>query len=185
MKHTTVKDKAKKAFEHLHKDFKYVNKLQAPRIEKIIVSTTIGSVKDTKKKELMLDRMTKITGQKPVTTTAKQSIATFKLRAGDASGYKVTLRGEKMWSFLEKIVHIALPRTKDFRGVAATGVDPMGNFSFGIKEHTVFPETSDENIQDVFSLGVTLVTTSKDPKETKAFLDTLGFLFKKVEAKKK
>ena len=184
MKHITVKDNAKKAFEHLKSDFKYTNKLQAPRIEKVIVSTTIGSVKDTKKKELMLDRVTKITGQKPVTTTAKQSIATFKLRAGDPSGYKVTLRREKMWSFLEKVVHIGLPRTKDFRGVSATGVDPMGNFSFGIREHTVFPETSDENIQDVFSLGVTLVTTSKSAKETKAFLDTLGFLFKKAEEKK-
>ncbi len=184
MKHITVKEKAKKAFENLKPDFKYTNKLQAPRIEKVIVSTTIGSVKDTKKKELMLDRMTKITGQKPVTTTAKQSIATFKLRAGDASGYKVTLRGERMWSFLEKVVQIGLPRTKDFRGVAATGVDPMGNFSFGIKEHTVFPETSDENIQDVFSLGVTVVTTSKKAAETKAFLDTLGFLFKKAEEKK-
>jgi large subunit ribosomal protein L5 len=185
MKHITVKEKAKKAFENLKSDFKYINKLQAPRIEKIIVSTTIGSIKDTKKKELMLDRLTKIAGQKPVTTTAKQSIATFKLRAGDASGYKVTLRGERMWSFLEKVVNIGLPRTKDFRGVAATGVDPMGNFSFGIKEHTVFPETSDENIQDVFSLGVTLVTSSSQAKETKAFLDTLGFLFKKVESKKK
>lgn len=184
MAHTTVKDKAKKAFENLKGDFKYTNKLQAPRIEKVIVSTTIGSVKDNKKKELMLDRVTRITGQKPVTTTAKKSIATFKLRAGDASGYKVTLRGEKMWSFLEKIVNIALPRTKDFRGVAVTGVDPMGNFSFGIKEHTVFPETSDESIQDIFSLGVTVVTTSKNAKETKTLLDTLGFLFKKVEDKK-
>lgn len=185
MAHTTVKEKAKKAFDHLKKDFKYVNKLQAPRIEKVIVSTTIGSIKDVKKKELMLDRLTKIAGQKPVTTTAKQSIATFKLRAGDASGYKVTLRGEKMWSFLEKVVNVGLPRTKDFRGIAATGVDPMGNFSFGIKEHTVFPETSDENIQDVFSLGVTVVTTSKNAGETKAFLDTLGFLFKKEVQKKK
>ncbi|MES2623319.1 MAG: 50S ribosomal protein L5 [Patescibacteria group bacterium] len=185
MSHTTVKEKAKKAFDHLKKDFKYTNKLQAPRIEKVIVSTTIGSIKDAKKKELMLDRVTKITGQKPVTTTAKQSIATFKLRAGDPSGYKVTLRGEKMWSFLEKVVNIGLPRTKDFRGIAATGVDPMGNFSFGIKEHTVFPETSDENIADVFSLGVTVVTTSKAAPETKAFLDTLGFLFKKADEKKK
>ena len=185
MAHITVKEKAKKAFDNLKKDFKYTNKFQAPRIQKVIVSSTIGSIKDAKKKELMLDRLTKIVGQKPVTTTAKQSIATFKLRAGDPSGYKVTLRGEKMWSFLEKVVNVGFPRTKDFRGIASTGVDPMGNFSFGIKEHTVFPETSDENIQDVFSLGVTLVTSSKQVKETKAFLDTLGFLFKKIEEKKK
>lgn len=177
--HKTVQDKAKDAFKTLKADFGYKNMLQAPRITKVIVTTTIGSVKDVKRKELMLDRLTKITGQKPVTTIAKKSIATFKLRAGDASGYKATLRGEKMWSFLEKVVNIALPRTKDFRGITATGVDGMGNFSFGIKEHTVFPETSDETIQDVFSLGATVVTTSKNPTETKAFLDMLGFLFKK------
>ena len=177
--HVTVKEKATKAFENLKKDFGYKNMLQAPRIEKIVVTTTIGSIKDAKKKDLMLDRMTKITGQRPMTTQAKKSIATFKLRAGDASGYKVTLRGERMWSFLDKVVNIAFPRTKDFRGISATGVDGMGNFSFGIKENTVFPETADENVQDVFSLGATIVTSSKSKEETKAFLDTLGFLFKK------
>lgn len=177
--HKTVQEKAKDAFKELKGDFGYKNMLQAPRIQKVIVTTTIGSVKDVKRKELMLDRMAKIVGQKPVTTIAKKSIATFKLRTGDPSGYKTTLRGQKMWSFLDKVVNIALPRTKDFRGIAATGVDGMGNFSFGIKEHTVFPETSDENIQDVFSLGATVVTTSKDPKETKALLESLGFLFKK------
>ena len=127
----------------------------------------------------MLDRLTKITGQKPVTTIAKKSIAGFKLRQGDASGYKVTLRGDKMWAFLDKAINVAFPRTKDFRGITLTGVDDMGNFSFGIKEHTVFPETSDENIQDVFGLGVNVVTTSKSKKETKALLDLMGFLFKK------
>ncbi len=177
--HVTVKEKAKKAFDSLKKEFGYKNMLQAPRIEKVVVTTTIGSIKDAKKKDLMLDRMAKITGQKAATTTAKKSIATFKLRAGDPSGYKVTLRGDKMWAFLDKMVHIGLPRTKDFRGMSVTGVDGMGNFSFGIKENTVFPETADENIQDVFSLGATVVTTSKDKAETKAFLDTLGFLFKK------
>lgn len=175
----TVKDKAKKAFENLKGQFGYKNALQAPRIEKVVVTTTIGSVKDKKKQELMLDRMAKITGQRPMTTEAKKSIATFKLRAGDASGYKVTLRGDKMWAFLDKMVNIGFPRTKDFRGISATGVDGMGNFSFGIKENTVFPETADENIQDVFSLGATIVTTSKTAEVTKAFLDTLGFLFKK------
>ena len=130
--HKTVKEKAKESFKTLKADFGYKNRLQAPRIEKVVVTTNIGSIKDVKRKELMLDRMAKIVGQKPVTTIAKKSIATFKLRAGDASGYKTTLRGEKMWSFLEKVVNIALPRTKDFRGIAATGVDGMGNFSFGI-----------------------------------------------------
>lgn len=179
MSHKTIKEKVKTTFDTLKGDFKYKNKLQAPQIKRVVVTTTIGSIKDPKKKELMLDRMTKITGQKPVITIAKKSVAGFKLRAGDASGYKITLRGEKMWDFLEKVVNIALPRTKDFRGVSSTGIDNMGNFSFGIKEHTVFPETSDESIQDVFSFGATIVTTSKTKKETKALLDMIGFLFKK------
>lgn len=178
-KTVTVKEKVKKSFDTLKGDFKYKNKLQAPSIKRVVVTTTTGSIKDPKKKELMLDRLTKITGQKPVVTIAKKSIAGFKLRAGDASGYKVTLRGDKMWAFLDKVVNIALPRTKDFRGIPASGVDEMGNFSFGVKEHTVFPETSDENIQDVFSLGATIVTTSKTKEETKALLDMMGFLFKK------
>ncbi len=179
MSHKTVKEKVKTAFDTLKGDFKYKNKLQAPSIKRVVVTTTTGSIKDPKKKELMLDRLTKITGQKPVVTIAKKSIAGFKLRAGDASGYKVTLRGDKMWAFLDKVVNIAFPRTKDFRGIPSTGIDDMGNFSFGIKEHTVFPETSDENIQDVFGLGATIVTTSKTKKETKALLDMMGFLFKK------
>ena len=179
MAHKTVKEKVKTTFDTLKGDFKYKNKLQAPQIKRVVVTTTIGSIKDPKKKELMLDRMTKITGQKPVTTLAKKSVAGFKLRAGDASGYKITLRGEKMWDFLEKVVTVAFPRTKDFRGISSTGIDTMGNFSFGIKEHTVFPETTDENIQDVFSFGATVVTTSKTKKETKALLDLIGFLFKK------
>jgi large subunit ribosomal protein L5 len=179
MAHKTVKEKVKTTFDTLKGDFKYKNKLQAPAIKRVVVTTTIGSIKDPKKKELMLDRLAKITGQKPVTTIAKKSVAGFKLRAGDASGYKVTLRGDKMWAFIEKVVNVALPRTKDFRGISASGIDDMSNFSFGIKEHTVFPETSDENIQDIFSLGATIVTTSKDKKEIKALLDLVGFLFKK------
>ena len=178
-KFITVKEKVKNAFDTLKGDFKYKNKLQAPQIKRVVINTTTGSIKDPKKKELMLDRLTKITGQKPVTTIAKKSIAGFKLRQGDASGYKVTLRGDKMWAFLDKAINVAFPRTKDFRGITLTGVDDMGNFSFGIKEHTVLPETSDENIQDVFGLGVNVVTTSKSKKETKALLDLMGFLFKK------
>lgn len=179
MAHKTVKEKVKTTFDTLKGDFKYKNKLQAPQIKRVVVTTTIGSIKDPKKKELMLDRMTKITGQKPVTTLAKKSVAGFKLRAGDSSAYKITLRGDRMWSFLDKVVNVAFPRTKDFRGISATGIDSMGNFSFGIKEHTVFPETTDENIQDVFSFGATIVTTSKTKEETKALLDLIGFLFKK------
>lgn len=126
--HVTLKEKAKKAFDTMKGDFGYKNKFQSPRVEKVIVTTTIGSVKDNKKRELMIDRLTKIVGQRPVTTIAKKSIATFKLRAGDPSAYKITLRGDRMWAFLDKMVNIGFPRTKDFRGVPATGIDGMGNF---------------------------------------------------------
>jgi len=101
------------------------------------------------------------------------------VREGDAVGYQVTLRGPRMNDFLNKVVNIALPRTRDFRGLNAESIDEMGNFNFGIKEHTVFPETADEELKDVFGMGITVVTTSKDKAETRVFLEHLGFLFKK------
>lgn len=110
---------------------------------------------------------------------AKKSIASFKVRQGDNVGFQVTLRGDRMMNFLEKLIHIALPRTKDFRGLKATAIDDMGNITIGIKEHTIFPETADEDIKDVFSFAITVVTTSKIKANTKAFLDYLGFPFSK------
>ncbi|MES3005736.1 MAG: 50S ribosomal protein L5 [Patescibacteria group bacterium] len=179
--HLTVKEKGAKAFDALKDRFGYKNKLQAPRIVKITLSATTGSVKDPKKKELIGDRMNKIAGQKATPTAAKKSVASFKVRQGDKIGYQVTLRGERMWSFLEKLVNIALPRTRDFRGIEAKSVDAMGNYTLGIKEHTVFPETADEEIKDVFGFAVTLVTSAKKKEETKALLEHLGFLFKKSD----
>ena len=102
------------------------------------------------------------------------------MREGDSVGYRVTLRGEKMINFLEKLIHVALPRTKDFRGLKATAIDDMGNMTIGIKEHSIFPETADEDIKDVFGLAITVVTSAKDKKETKAFLEYLGFPFADV-----
>lgn len=179
--HLTVKEKAAKSFDSMKGDFGYKNKLQAPRIVKVTLSATTGSIKDPKKKELIGDRLNKIAGQKATPTAAKKSVASFKVRQGDKIGYQVTLRGERMWSFLEKLVNIALPRTRDFRGINANSVDAMGNYTLGIKEHTVFPETTDEEIKDVFGFAVTLVTSAKKKEETRAFLETLGFLFKKAE----
>ncbi len=161
-------------------EFKYKNKLQAPKIVKVVVSSTTGSIKDPKKKTLVGDRLTKITGQKVSEKAAKKSIATFKVREGDPVGYQVTLRGARMYDFLNKLIHIAFPRTRDFRGLSASSIDSMGNFTFGIKEHTVFPETSDEELKDVFGMAVTIVTTSTTKEETEAFLRELGFLFKKT-----
>lgn len=182
-KHLSVKEKGGKTFDALKGTFGYKNALQAPRITKVVLSATTGSIKDIKKKALIGDRLDKIAGQHATPKAAKKSVASFKVRQGDAVAWQVTLRGEKMNSFLEKLVNIALPRTRDFRGIGETALDSMGNYTLGIKEHTVFPETSDEDIKDVFGFAVTLVTTSKKKEETRALLEHLGFVFKKKDAR--
>lgn len=180
----STKTKVATAFEALKGEFGYKNKMQAPKIQKLVVSAGVGSIKDKKKIELVVDRLSKITGQKPVKKGAKISIASFKTRQGDIVGMQVTLRGQRMYDFLDKLINIAIPRTKDFRGIGTTGVDGMGNYTLGIKENTIFPECSDEELKDVFGLAITVVTNVKDPKETRAFLTHLGFPFKKEVAKK-
>lgn len=177
----TIKHKTGKAFEALKGDFGYKNAMRAPKIEKVVVSSGVGSQKDKKKLELIADRLSKITGQKPARKGAKISIAAFKVRQGDTVGMQITLRGQRMYDFLDKLIHIALPRTKDFRGISSNGVDEMGNYTLGIRENTIFPECSDEELKDVFGMSVTVVTNVKDRAETKAFLTYLGFPFKKVE----
>lgn len=174
-----IQDKQKKAYDTLKGDFAYRNVMQTPKISKIVISVGIGSQKDKKKLELIADRLAKITGQKVATRPAKKSIATFKVREGDAVGYQVTLRGSRMQDFLNRLLHVALPRTKDFKGINATAVDEIGNYTLGIKEHTVFPETADEDIKDVFGMAITIVTTAKSSKEALAYLTHLGFPFKK------
>lgn len=175
-----VQDKQKKAFDTLKKDFEWVNPMQAPRIEKVVISVGIGKMlKDKHKVELVADRLQKITGQKASPRGAKKSIATFKTRVGDVIGYQVTLRGARAVDFLNRLLHVALPRTKDFKGVPTTSIDEMGNYTLGIKEHTVFAETADEELKDVFGLAITVVTTAKDKKMAKAYLQHLGFPFKK------
>ncbi|HMP67500.1 MAG TPA: 50S ribosomal protein L5 [Candidatus Paceibacterota bacterium] len=172
-------EKEKEVFEKLKDKFNYTNVLQAPKIEKIVVSTGVGSITDKKKLELIGEKLAQITGQKPSTQLAKKSIAQFKVREGQLSGYRVTLRGKIARNFLEKLVHIALPRTRDFRGLSTGGVDDMGNYSFGIKENTIFPETSDEELKNVFGMSITIVTSSKAKEETIAFLEHVGLPFKK------
>lgn len=176
----TLKEKQKHAFEVMKKDFKIENAMQAPRIMKVVVSAGVGSFKDKKKVELAGDRLGKITGQKAVLRGAKKSIASYKSREGDPMGYQVTLRGNNMWNFLEKMVHIALPRTKDFRGLPSTSVDDMGNYTIGIREHSIFPETTDEELKDVFGLAVSVVTNVKNKDQARAFLMNLGFPIKKA-----
>lgn len=181
----SIKVKSKKGFDALKGDFGYINVMQAPRIEKVVVSVGVGSKFDKKKVELVADRLSKITGQKPSRRGAKISIAAFKVRQGDTIGMQVTLRGQRMYDFLDRLVNIALPRTKDFRGISTNGIDEMGNYTLGIKEHTIFPETGDEELKDVFGLAVTIVTNIKNRKETEGYLRHLGFPFKKTEEKKK
>lgn len=176
-----LKTKLAKAFDTLKGSFGYKNVMQAPRLEKVVVSVGIGKIEDKAKREKIAERLARITGQKPSPRPAKQSIASFKLRQGDIVGYQVTLRGARMHDFLDKLIHIALPQTRDFRGLKATAIDEMGNITLGIKEHTIFPETSDEDIRDVFSLAITVVTTAKTKPEAEAFLRHIGLPLQKDE----
>ncbi len=169
-----TRDLEKTAFEAMKGAFSYTNKLQAPRLQKVVIATGTGKIKDKKKIEIIEDRMKRITGQKAAPRGAKKSIATFKVRKGDIVGYQVTLRGSRMYDFLDKIIHIALPRTRDFRGVSAKAIDTLGNITIGLKEHTIFPETADEDLKDVFGLAVTIVTSAKDEKQAKAFFRHIG-----------
>lgn len=175
----TLKEKVKVSFKELSSELGMKNVMQSPKIEKVVVNVGVGSFSDKKKIDLAEDRLSKITGQKVVRRGAKQSVAAFKVREGDTVGLSVTLRGEKMWSFLDKLLNIALPRTKDFRGLSDTGIDEMGNYSIGLKEHIVFPETADEEIKDVFGFAVTIVTNLDSREKALAFFRHLGFPFKK------
>jgi large subunit ribosomal protein L5 len=174
-----TKDLQKSAFEAMKGTFGYTNIMQAPRLEKVIVSSGVGSVPDKKKRELIEDRLKKITGQAVTKTMVKKSIANFKTRTGDLAGFKTTLRAAQMHSFLDKLIHIVLPRTRDFRGIEASVVDDIGNASVGIKEHTVFPECAEEDLKDVFGFGVTIVTTAQSREEAEAFLRHLGLPLRK------
>jgi len=169
-----TKQKQQTAFEALSAEAGYKNPMAAPRVSKVIVSTGVGKKRDKKVLELIENRLSRITGQKAAPRSARLSIASFKVREGDVVGYQTTLRGARMYDFLDKLIHVALPRTRDFRGIPASAVDDMGNLTIGIKEHTIFPETSDEEVKDVFGLAVTIVTTAKNKKDATAFFKHLG-----------
>lgn len=176
----TVQEKIKDAFKALKSEFSYTNPWQAPRIEKVVVTTGVGKIDDKQKRALIEDRLAKITGQKAAPRGAKQSIASFKLRQGDIVGYQVTLRGARMRDFLDRLIHVALPSTRDFRGLKVSAIDEMGNYTIGIPEHTIFPETADEDLKDVFGLAITIVTTAKTKKEAEALLRHLDLPLQKV-----
>jgi large subunit ribosomal protein L5 len=174
----TTKEKYATAFKAMKEEFKYTSAMQAPRVTKVIVSSGVGSISDKKKRELILDRLTKIAGQAPAKKSTRKSISQFKTRVGDLAGYMATLRGARMNSFLDKLINIVFPRVRDFRGLSAKAIDDMGNITIGFKEHSVFPETADEEAKDLFGLAVTITTTAKTKKEAEAFLRHLGLPLK-------
>lgn len=172
-------------FNALKGEFGYTNVMEAPKVQKIVISVGVGKVnKDKKRLELIVDRLAKITGQAPAARGAKKAIANFKSRAGDIVGYQVMLRGARAKSFLDKLIHIVFPRTKDFRGISPSAIDEMGNITLGIKEHIVFPETSDEESKDIFGLAITITTTAKNKKEAESFLRHIGLPLREAEPKK-
>lgn len=175
----SLKEKTKEAFKELKEKLELKNVMQAPKILKVVINSGVGSSKDKTRVDVIMDRLAKITGQKPTKRGAKQSIATFKTREGDVVGVAVTLRGQRMWGFLDRLLNVALPRTKDFRGISGEAFDEMGNYTLGLREHTVFPETSDEDLKDVFGFSVTIVTNQKSKTNARAFLESLSFPFKK------
>lgn len=174
-----TKEKQKSAYETLKGELKYKNLLQSPRLVKVVLSSGVGSMKDKNKIKTVEDRLARLSGQKAAKRGAKQSIASFKVRQGDTVGFQITLRGARMYDFIDKLIHVALPRTRDFRGLNAKSFDAMGNYTLGIKESNIFPEVAEDDLKDVFSFAITIVTTAKTPKEAEAFLRHIGLPLKK------
>ena len=177
----TIIDKQIEAGVILQKEFGYKNIMSVPKITKVVISSATGTgmKKDRHRNDLVVDRLTKITGQKPAVRQARLSVASFKIREGDKVGVAVTLRSKRMVGFLDKLLNIALPRTKDFRGIDKKSVDAMGNITFGIKEQTIFPEIKDEELKDIFGMAVTIVTSAKDKQSATRLFELIGVPFKK------
>lgn len=162
------------------KKFSYKNKMAVPKLDKIVVNMGLGEAKDNSKAiESAAGDMATFTGQKPVTTKAKKSVANFKLRAGMPIGCKTTLRGEKMNSFADRLINIALPRVRDFRGVSGEAFDGRGNYTLGIKEQLIFPEIQYEKIDKIRGMDIIFVTTAKTDEEAKELLTLFGMPFRK------
>jgi large subunit ribosomal protein L5 len=174
----------------LVKQFGFSNVMQAPRIEKAVVNCGFGRMvsgktKDEQRKiqEAIVRDLTQICGQKAVVTQARTSISTFKIREGQNIGAKVTLRRQRMYDFLERVIDVALPRSRDFQGIPFKGVDQFGNLTFGVKEHIAFPEVSPEKINFIFSFEITVVSTARNKEEGEALFKLMGFPLKAHDAK--
>jgi len=173
----------KEAVPALKKVFNYRNVMQIPRIEKIVVNIGVGEALDNAKAmEYAVADLTTVTGQKPIQTKARVSIANFKLREGRIIGTKVTLRGPRMWAFLDRLVNVTLPRVRDFRGVSANAFDGRGNYTLGLKDQLVFPEIEYDKIDKLRGMEVTIVTSARNDDEARTLLQLLGMPFSKKEA---
>jgi large subunit ribosomal protein L5 len=162
----------------LIKEFEYSSVMQVPRVTKIVVNVGLGEALDNAKAiEFAVNDITAITGQKPVLTKAKNSIASFKLREGRVIGLKVTLRGERMWAFLTRLIHVALPRTRDFQGISPDSFDGRGNYTLGLREQLIFPEINYDRIDKIRGMEVSIVTTAQQDEEGRRLLSMLGMPF--------
>ena len=164
----------------LKKEFSYTNVMQVPKLKKIVISRGVGSaVSDKKLIDHAIDELTQISGQKAIATLSKKDVASFKLRKGMPIGVKVTLRGERMFEFLDRLVTFALPRVRDFQGVKSSGFDGRGNYNLGITEQIIFPEIDIDKINRIGGMDISFVTTAKTDKEAKSLLSEMGLPFKK------
>ena len=162
----------------LMKEFEFKSVMQVPRLTKIVVNIGLGEALDNAKAiEFATNDITAITGQRPVVTKAKKSIASFKLREGRSIGVKVTLRGERMWAFLTRLIHVALPRTRDFQGISPDSFDGRGNYTLGLREQLIFPEINYDTIDKIRGMEVTIVTTAQTDEEGRQLLAKLGMPF--------
>jgi large subunit ribosomal protein L5 len=167
----------------LRKAFDFKNIMQVPRVEKVVINIGMGEALDNPKSlEAAVSDLTIIAGQKPVTNKARKSIANFKLREGRLIGTKVTLRGDRMWAFLDRLLNTALPRVRDFRGVSANAFDGRGNYTLGLHDQLIFPEIEYDKIDKLRGMEVTIVTTAKNDDQARVMLTLLGMPFSKKEA---
>jgi len=168
----------------LMKRFKYKNPMQAPRLEKIVVNCGAGEIaRDSKLMDIIMNDLAIITGQKPQIRRAKKSVSNFKIRKGMPVGLRVTLRGDRMYEFLERLISVAIPRIRDFRGLSPDSFDGRGNYTFGVTEQLIFPEIEYDKVQSVFGMDITLVTTAKTDEEGRELLKLLGMPFKRTEGR--
>jgi large subunit ribosomal protein L5 len=166
------------------KDFSLDNPMEVPRIEKIVVNVGVGEAIDNAKAlDAAVEDITTITGQKPIVTKARKSIATFKLREGRSIGVKVTLRGDRMWSFFDRLINIALPRTRDFRGVSPDSFDGRGNYTLGLREQLIFPEIDYDQIDRIRGMQINICTSARNDEEGKRLLELLGMPFAKGDGR--